>query len=411
MNMNEIIDIKKESYQIIDRVGSGGQGAVWKAKRLSDGKIFALKIIEENDSNRRREKIHNIQKLINEKLDEKTEAPGKRQQVNHVFPLCYFVDRNTNETGYIMDYVAGETLNKMLMTGKIKKLSIERKLELVKKIATSIRILHDFGYCYTDINWGNFMWNEKDQIMYVIDCENVASRTEINEGKCAFLKGTGFFMAPEVAFGMEKAADNADRYALATLVFRILTNNVLQSAYHGKAMYSAVPACLSMDQVKEYEDEDDIDKNWRIFIFDKTNKSNSIEDIFRNSTTPERKAFRKELDWVIETWKKIDERIKELFYKAFTDPFNYKNRPSASMWVSVIDEVLGNKKTRTMKNNSQSMPAKKSGATVAKPSNGNGSGQAKKYPTFVPRGRSTPASDRYKPFVPNGKAGSTDDNT
>lgn len=407
MNTNDTVVIRNETYQIVDRVGSGGQGAVWKVKRASDGGIFALKVIDEKDPMKRREKIHNIQKWSN--LGDKIVAAGKRHQVAHVFPRCYFVDRNTGDTGYIMDYVAGETLNKMLMAGKIEKLSVEQKLGLVKKVAACIKVLHDFGYCYTDINWGNFMWDEKTQTMYVIDCENVASRTEILEGKCAFLKGTGFFMAPEVAFDMEKAADNADRYALATLIFRLLTNNILQSAYHGKAMFTAVPACQSMDEVKEYEEDDDIDKNWRVFIFDERNKSNSIEDVFRDSTSPERKEFRKELDEVLAIWAKIDERIKELFYKAFKDPFDYNNRPSASLWVKVIDEVLGTKQ-KTPANPAVAPAPVKDLATAAAPAAGKAAGQAGRYPTFVPRGNAAPSSaGKYKPFVPRGKEDPSDD--
>lgn len=400
MQVNDTVTVKNETYRVTEGVGAGGQGSVWKAVRLSDSKLFALKIINEKDVNRRREKIYNIQKLINERLDDKTDAPGRRQNVNHVFPICSFSDKKSGETGYVMEYVEGETLNKMLMSGKIRNMSVESKLLLVKKIAASIQILHDFGYCYTDINWGNFMWNGQTQTMYVIDCENVASRTDIKDGKCAFLKGTGFFIAPEVAFDLAYAADNADRYALATLIFRILTNNVLQSPYHGKAMYTAVPACESMEQVKEYEQEGEIDKNWRVFVFDKDNRSNGIDDLFRNSTNPECVIFRKQLDEVIKIWNGLDERIKEMFRQVFRDPFDYANRPMAAKWITLIDEVLGAKKVSLAR--AGVSPASLRAVPFVSPKSA-AARAACKYPTFVPRGGTAPVnSGKYKTFVPRG---------
>ena len=104
MQVNDTVTVKNETYRVTEGVGAGGQGSVWKAVRLSDSKLFALKIINEKDVNRRREKIYNIQKLINERLDDKTDAPGRRQNVNHVFPICSFSDKKSGETGYVEDY-------------------------------------------------------------------------------------------------------------------------------------------------------------------------------------------------------------------------------------------------------------------------------------------------------------------
>ena len=372
------IAVNGENYEVKDKLGSGGQGAVWKIKRLSDKKEFALKLIEEQDTNKKLNKITNINRLVNDKVNEKLLLLGESDGVNHVFPISRY--RNGTEIGYVMKCVSGETLNKMLENGSLQSMKMEKKLLLCKKIARSIDLLHGSGWCYTDINWGNFIWNDKAETLYVIDCENVANTALINSGSCAFLIGTGFFIAPEVAFGKRLPGPNSDKYALASLIFRILTNNVLKSAYHGKAMYSAQPACQDMLEVCEFEKEDDIDKKWRVFVFDKADQSNGINDLCKKSKNPENVVFRKLLDEVIDIWNGLDDRLKNLFYDAFSDPFNEYKRPTASKWVRVIDSVLSNK---TAKLQPKTAPYKAINAN----SNKVLVKKQKTYPPFIPCGK------------------------
>ena len=343
MNAKDRIVVNNVTYEVLEPVGSGGQGAVWKVRCASNNQIYALKIINEKDPNRRLNKVNNIKRLVNEKADQKLEAAvanGLVQGINHACPISYYVDPVTRDTGYIMELGEGKTLNSLLINGTIERMSIQQKLNLLKKIAASIDVLHTMGYCYTDINWGNFMWNDKTDTLYVIDCENMACRADILSGKCSFLIGTGFFIAPEVAFGKAKAEYNSDKYALASLIFRILTNNVLQSAYHGVAMYSAVPACQTMMDVADMDDEGDIDPNWRKFIFDPNDRSNGLDNLCKNSKNPENIAFRKNVEKVIEIWAKLDSRLKNLFYQAFADPFDANRRPLPYTWVREIDKIV-----------------------------------------------------------------------
>ena len=326
------------SYKVTERAGTGGQGSVWKVKSPS-GEVRALKIIEEKNAGKRADKIANIRRIVSEKLAEKTASPDLRDGVKHVFPLSVY--SGGGETGYLMEYVEGKTLKAMLFNGEIPAMSINEKLLIAKKVAQTIDILHSIGYCYTDINWGNFLWNKASGVIYMIDCENVANSADINSGKCEFLKGTGFFMSPEVAFNKAKAAYNSDKYALATLVFCLLLNGAVLSAYHGIAMCSAVPACSDMCDVAEYEADGDIDKNWRVFIFDKTNRKNNIDELCRNSKNPENIALRKHIEGAIKIWNGLDGRLKDVFYKTFADPFDHASRPMASTWISLIDKVTG----------------------------------------------------------------------
>ena len=187
MNTNDRINVRNITYEVLGEIGAGGQGAVWRVRNTADSKIYALKIINEKDPNRRANKVANIQRLVNEKVDKKLEeavASGAVQGINHACPLGYYVDPVAHTTGYIMELAKGKTLNKMLIEGIIEKMTIKHKLHLLKRVAASIDVLHSIGYCYTDINWGNFMWDEQSDTLTVIDCENMACRADILSGKC-----------------------------------------------------------------------------------------------------------------------------------------------------------------------------------------------------------------------------------
>ncbi len=339
MDVNTKIKISGTEYTLLGKLGEGGQGSVWRVSSARDGKTYAMKLLNNNDKNveRRRCKLDNIKDLVQENVDEKLAGPAALEGVNHVLPLKY--ELIGEDMYYIMELASGETLDELWADGTLSKLPLEGKLKLGRKIAKAIDILHASGRCYTDLSWGNIMWDQKTDVVHIIDCENIASSAAISEGRC-FVCGTAFFIAPEVAFGKTTVGYASDRYAFATLFFRLLTDNVFQSAYHGKAMYAQPPACQNMMEVAEREDEDDIDERWRYYIFDPSHRENGADELFKNSKNPANQALRKKVERALLLWKQVDDRLKGVFLQAFRDPFDTQHRPTVSIWVKTIDEVL-----------------------------------------------------------------------
>ena len=330
------------SYEIVEKMGEGGQGSVWKAKRTDNGVLYAVKIINEKDPDKRRNKLNNIKRLIENSLDSSLKAPCDEHGVKFAFPIAQINDAATGETGYVMELASGKTLDSLWREGTLLHMGTRDKLEIAYKVAKAIDILHSHGYCYTDISWANFMWDKQNRRLYIIDCENAACSAHIDSGECHFLIGTGFFIAPEVAFGKAKVGFNSDLYALATMIFCLLTGNVLFSAYHGEAMYKARPMCQNMVEVAEYVREGDLDDDWQHFVFDPDDKRNGIDNLCVGSKNPVNIAFRKNLDEVIRIWNHTDAKLKALFYDAFRDPFDGAKRPMAYIWASNIKELIAN---------------------------------------------------------------------
>lgn len=410
------------TYEVLLPIGAGGQGSVYKVKSLSDKKEYALKVLVDKDEARKDMKCRNIHLLIQENADAEAAKTGKLYKINHTFPItsCTY----QGETLYVMELANGKTLDYMIDedNGIIQKMSVENKLLLAKQIAQSVQIINKaIGGCYTDINWGNFIVDGTTGCLYVVDCENVASNTDIQDGRLTFVLGTGFFMAPEVAFGLANAGMNADRYALANIIFRILINNKIPSPYHGQAMYSS-SACQNMLDVKELADDDDIDEAWSVFIFDENDRRNSIDDIYRDAdaSKPKLQQKRKDLNEIITIWKALDDRLKTLFKKAFKNPLvEYNSRPSPLDWVKTIEDVLSGVATVphsvTASTSKSPVPptivsitendTDSNIHTIPKDSDSSGDGLGQ-YADFLPGGgRQGPSAiDQFEDFTPSGCA-------
>lgn len=401
------------TYEVLLPIGSGGQGSVYKVKNLSDKKEYALKVLVDKDEARKEMKCRNIHLLIQENADKESSKSGIPNKINHTFPLtpCSY----QGETLYVMELAHGATLRDMIDedSGIIQKMSIEQKLRLARQIALSIKIINNIGCSYTDINWGNFIFDSGTGYLYVVDCENVASNTDIQDGKFSFVSGTEFFMAPEVAFGLANAGMNADRYALANLIFRILINNKLLSPYHGKIMYSA-PACGDMEEVKDLFDDYDIDEAWSVFIFDENDHRNGIDDIYKDAdaSKPKLQKKRRDLDEVIAIWDSLDDRLKVLFAKAFKDPLNeaeYTTRPSPLDWVNTIDAVLNGTPTveTHAANSGADVDAVSDSSTLTETDMTEDVSRVglSEYEDFVPNGtrqQGTSVLSQFEDFVPGG---------
>ena len=402
---NKIIEaqIGKDLIKLkcLEPLGSGGQGDVWKVQNLNDNQVYALKVINETNANVKQNKIYNISSLVNNKIDQQLEKNARQFGINHVFPLSYFA--KDGETFYLMECVTGKTLNSLLLKDIIQKMSIQRKYLMLFKIAKSIDMLHSRGLCYTDISWGNFMWDDKSEVLSVIDCENVTSSVDIDNGRCAFLYGTAFFIAPEVAARQARAKYNSDRFAFASLCFRLIMNNYIASAYHGAAMAEAYPAPADMFEVIEYEEEGDLPKEWRYFIFDENHHENSISEVAKHAKNPENIAYRKKLDYVEETWAKLPDALKAMFQRAFNDPFDINGRPSLSEWAGILKKLSEGKdpgvKTVVAPQNNNNGGAQNNNGGVQK----NNNGQGNNYTPFKgdeDAKKREELNKRYKPFVP-----------
>ncbi len=144
---------KIDNYKIVKKLGSGTFGTVYKAIKLDDKKIYALKF-EETKKISRLEHEKNIYTSLENKTG---------------FPMIYDIVKKPNNTIVIMDYLGPSLEDLFEFCGN--KFSLKTVLMIAIQILNRIETLHKSGYLHRDIKPDNFLigTNDKKSRVYMID--------------------------------------------------------------------------------------------------------------------------------------------------------------------------------------------------------------------------------------------------
>lgn len=198
-------DIIGGQYQLVEKLGEGGQGEVWRAVHLEHGWTHALK------RTRATAEI-DVMRLKQEALR------AQRVQHKNVVKVFGFIEPSTaeDEPWMIMEYIPGERLRDrgVLAEGEVANIGAQ--------LAEGLAAIHRAGLLHRDINPGNVMITP-DGVAKLIDLgitkDLHGETTVVGDGKVA---GTPGYLAPEaVSKGMVN--QQADIFALGATLYFALT--------------------------------------------------------------------------------------------------------------------------------------------------------------------------------------------
>jgi serine/threonine-protein kinase len=196
-------------YKIIERIGRGGMGTVYKATQISLNRIVALKLLSEEMV-----KDKNFINLFVE------EARSAAQLNNPNIVQVYDVGRTANEVYYFsMEYLPGGSVQELL--AKDKKLAPARAAKIVLDAAKGLEYAEKKAIVHRDIKPDNLMVAEDGSIkicdLGLAKSLKTPSKSELEGG----ILGTPHYLAPEQAQG--KSVDHrADIYALGATFYRLI---------------------------------------------------------------------------------------------------------------------------------------------------------------------------------------------
>ena len=189
-------------YRIIERVGRGGMGEVYRADDLKLGQPVALKFLPENvDTDPAR-------------LTQLHAEVRMARQVSHP-NVCrvYDVDEFEGHTFLSMEYVDGEDLATLLR--RIGRFPQDRAIELARQICAGLAAAHDRGVVHRDLKPANIMLDGNGRIR-ITDFGLAGAAGE------ALRAGTPAYMAPEQLAGNE-VTPRSDIYALGLVLYELFT--------------------------------------------------------------------------------------------------------------------------------------------------------------------------------------------
>lgn len=192
MNFSDV----KEQFEMIEKVGSGKYGDVWKVKYLSgnDDSFYALKLVfKHNTTNHLRLQRESVMmREINMLKDSEGYFP-------HFVRFIQF----KNYDAILMEYVEGISLYKYFEMLRHEERVIEPTLlkKFMIRILRGINILHSSGIAHRDIKDENIIFNNTElkliDLGFACYCDKNSEKFSLLEKDISVL-GTPAFMAPEI---------------------------------------------------------------------------------------------------------------------------------------------------------------------------------------------------------------------
>ncbi|WP_298837037.1 protein kinase domain-containing protein [Clostridium sp.] len=202
-------------YELLENIGQGGMGTVYKAKCHVLNRFVAVKILKEE--------LSDDEEFVSRFKREATSiAKLSHPNIVNVHDVC-----SENGVNFIvMEYVDGKTLKQIIKeSGRI---TSKKTLDIVFQIAKALQCAHTNGIIHRDIKPDNIMIT-KDEMVKVMDfgiAKVADARTVTNSNK---VMGTVHYFSPEQAKGSYVDC-RTDIYSLGIVMYEMVTGKVPYNA-------------------------------------------------------------------------------------------------------------------------------------------------------------------------------------
>ena len=205
-------------YSIIEKLGEGGMGVVYKAQDLTLDRLVALKFLPEHASAASGDGSRFIQE---------TKAAAALNHPN----VCtiHGIEEADGKSFIVMEFVDGQTLQEKKST-----LSVKQAIDIGIQIAEGLAVAHEKGIVHRDIKPENIMIR-KDGIVQVMDFGLAKLRGVTRLTKEGSTVGTAGYMSPEQVQGQE-ADHRSDIFSLGVLLYEMLTGQLPFKGMHETAV-------------------------------------------------------------------------------------------------------------------------------------------------------------------------------
>ena len=205
-----------DRYEIIDALGSGGMGHVYKARRLRLGDDVAIKVMQA---------APDAPPELRQRFLRESRACAQLRHPNIVGILDFGFD-TADQPYMVMELLSGPSLREEIDLEA--PMSPERVAAILGPVASALQLAHDRGITHRDLKPANIVahrYESGERVYKVIDFGLAAMKATGDQTRLTdpqFFLGTLAYAAPEQMRG-EEVTPAADIYALGVIAYEMLT--------------------------------------------------------------------------------------------------------------------------------------------------------------------------------------------
>jgi serine/threonine-protein kinase len=211
-------------YEILEELGGGGMGLVYKARDLKLNRLVALKFLAEHPSNGVDEAIRFIREA---RLASTLDHPN-------ICAVHEIDETKDGQTFIVMAHYEGETVKKKIERGP---LEFDQALDIAIQTGEGLARAHESGVTHLDIKPANVLITDRGEAK-IVDFGLAEFAGQIEVAKPGTTVGTAAYMAPEQGQG-GSVDHRADIWGLGTLVYEMITGaRPFKGAHEQAVLYS-----------------------------------------------------------------------------------------------------------------------------------------------------------------------------
>jgi serine/threonine protein kinase len=233
-------------YRVVDQLGKGGMGEVYRAEDTKLGREVAIKVLPEALA-------QDPERLARFGREAQVLASLNHPNIASIFGL----EEADGDSALVMELVEGETLSDRLKRGA---LSIQDAARYGLQVATALEEAHGQGIIHRDLKPANIIITPKNQVKVLDfglakalegDAASSGSAPGLTQSPtltaqmtgAGVLLGTAAYMSPEQARG-EAADRRADIWAFGVVLMEMLTGTLV---YSGKTVSDTLAGVLARE--------------------------------------------------------------------------------------------------------------------------------------------------------------------
>ena len=201
-----------DHYQILEEIGKGGMGVVYKALNVNLDKFVAIKTI-----------ALGLASEDNFTIRFRTEARALARLENPHIVRIYDMRADDNQWFIVMEYVEGITLAEKIRRDKI--IPWPAALSLFEQMLTAIGHAHRLGVIHRDIKPNNIMITP-DGIVKITDFGLAKDQYTRGHTQAVSTGGTLYYMSPEQVKGLLYTDHRSDIYSLGITLYEMLAGKI-----------------------------------------------------------------------------------------------------------------------------------------------------------------------------------------